>query len=113
MAERIGAEDTEKQDSKIVDLVREFADENTIHVYARSIVLNDAGDYLRMKGVELHTQAITLVTNMPKEYDVLIAFDTWSMKSAGLFTSTKKIRVSEKTTVFNISKEINKKESKK
>ncbi len=109
IAERIGAEDTDKQDSKIVEIVRELSDMNEIHIYARSIALNEAGDYMRMKGVELHTQAVTLVVNMPKEYDVLISFDMWSMKQAGLFTSEKKIKVGEKTKLSDIFKEIRKK----
>lgn len=109
MAERIGHEDTGKQDEKIVEIVRELADENIIHIYARSVVLNEYGDYLRMRGVEIHTQAVTLVVNMPHEYDAIIAFDTWSMKSAGLFQSDKKIKVGDKTKVFDIFKEIKKK----
>ena len=109
MAERIGHEDTSKQDEKIVEIARELGDENILHVYARSIVLNEHGDYLRAKGIELHTQAITLVVNIPHEYDAIIAFDKWSMKSAGLFQSDKKISVGEKTKVFDIFKEIKKK----
>ena len=108
MAERIGVDETESQDSKIVDLVRELADENILHIYAKSVVLNDAGEYIRMKGVEIHTQAITLVVNMPKKYDAIVAFDIWAMKSANLFESEKKIKVSQKTKVEGILKEIEK-----
>jgi hypothetical protein len=109
VAERIGVDETAEQDSKIVDIVREMADENIIHVYARSIVLNDAGDYLRMKGVELHTQAVTMVINMPHKYDAIIAFDMWGMKNSGLFEATKKIRITKDSTSLKISQAINKK----
>jgi hypothetical protein len=109
MAERIGHEDTGKQDEKIVEIARELGDENILHVYARSVVLNEYGDYLRMKGIEIHTQPVTLVVNMPHDYDAIIAFDTWSMKQANLFASDKKIKVGEKTKVFDIFKEIKKK----
>lgn len=110
--ERIGAEDTELQDSKIVEVVREFADENIIHVYARSIVLNEYGDYLRGKGIELHTQGITPIANMQNEFDVVIAFDVWGVKNSGQFKAEKKIRVGEKSTLISLSSEINKKEAK-
>lgn len=113
VAENIGVDETENQDSKIVEIVREFSDENEVHVYAKKIILNDAGDYLRMKGLGMHTQDITLVANMPQDFDVVIAMDAWAVKMAGQFDAKKKIRLSEKSTLISLSAEINKKETKK
>jgi hypothetical protein len=113
VAEIIGSEDTSDQDSKIVNIVREFSDENEVHVYAKKIILNDAGDYLRMKGLRMHTQDITLVTNMPQDFDVVIAMDAWAVKMAGQFDAKKKIRLSENSKLVSLSAEINKKETKK
>ena len=112
VAERIGSEDTSDQDSKIVNIVREFSDENEVHVFAQRITLNEDGDYLRMKGIGMHTQDITLVANMPQDFDVVIAMDTWGVKMAGQFDAKKKIRLSEKSTLISLSAEINKKEAK-
>jgi hypothetical protein len=110
--ERIGAEDTKLQDEKIVEFVRELADENIIHVYASSIVLNEYGDYLRAKGIELHTQSITPVANISQEFDVVVAFDVWGVKNSGQFQVEKKIRVSKESTLESLSNEINKKAEK-
>ena len=110
--ERIGAEDTELQDSKIVEIVREFADENIVHVYAQSIVLNEYGDYLRAKGIALHTQGVTPLGDIEKEFDVIIAFDVWGVKNSVQFQAEKKIRVGSDSTPESISSEIRKKEVK-
>lgn len=109
--EKIG--ENEKIDSKVKEIVKAFADENELHIYAKEVILNEIGEYIRMKGVIIHTQSVTLITNVPKEYDAILAFDAWAMKSAGLFNASKKIKVGEKTKLFDISRELNKKESAK
>jgi hypothetical protein len=110
--ERIGAEDTNAQDERIVEIVRELADENIVHVYASSVVLNEYGEYLRAKGIELHTQGGTSVADMQNEFDVIIAFDIWGVKNSRQFQAPKKIRVQEDSTLMSLVSEINKKEEK-
>jgi hypothetical protein len=111
--ERVGAEDTNAQDERIVEIVRELADENIVHVYASSVVLNEYGEYLRAKGIELHTQGGTSVADMQNEFDVIIAFDIWGIKNSRQFQAPKKIRVQEDSTLMSLVSEINKKEEKK
>lgn len=105
LAESIGVD--ESIDSKIIEIVREFSDGNEIHTYSKEFTLGESGEYLRMKGVKIHTQAITLVATMPEEYDAVIAFDEWAVKNVAQFKTEKKIRASEKSDLLSISDTIN------
>lgn len=111
LAENIGVD--EAVDTKIKSIVREFADDGEIHTYSRQFVMSESGDYIRSKGVTINTFEGTLVALIPKEFDAIIAFDTWAMKHSASFISDKKIRVTEKASDISLIKEINSKTSKK
>jgi hypothetical protein len=111
VAENIGVD--ENVDSKIINIVREFSDDIDIHTYSRQFILNESGEYLRMKGIAVHNHAVTLTADMPQEYFAIIAFDVWAVKSTGMFTADKKIRVGEKTSSISIIKELNAEDKKK
>lgn len=110
IAEEIGV--NEEVDSKIKGIVREFSDDSEIHTYSRKFYLSEDGEYLRMKGVEIHTIETTLVATIPKEYDAIIAFDNWAKKESASFSSAKKILVTDKATDRSLIEEINEKEVK-
>lgn len=110
LAESIGTNDV--VDEKIVGIVREFSDDSEIHTYSRKFVLGDAGEYIRIKRVAIHTLESTLVANMQNEYDALVAFDDWAIKASAPFVSEKKIRVTDNASVISLIKEINGKQIK-
>lgn len=105
LAENIGVD--EAIDTKIQGIVREFSDDSEIHTYSRQFVMSAVGEYIRAKGIAIHTFEGTLVALIPKEYDAIIAFDAWAMKNSAPFTSEKKIRVTEKADGISLIKEIN------
>lgn len=109
VAENIGVD--EKVDSKIIEIVREFSDEMDIHTYSRQFLLNESGEYLRMKGIAVHNQAVTLTSDMPQEYFAIITFDVWAIKNSAQFKAEKEIRVQEDSQLINLIRE-NKKEEK-
>lgn len=107
LAESIGTD--EAVDSKIKGIVREFSDDNEVHTYSSRFELSEAGEYIRMKGVAIHTLGTTLVATMPQEYGAIIAFDEWAKKASAPFVSEKKILVTEKANDISLIKEINSK----
>ena len=87
VAEYVGREGHELTDEKIQVFVRRFNDENEIHVYCKEFILNEAGDYVRSKGVQIHTAENGSIIYAPKEYDNVIALDDWANQNIALFTA--------------------------
>lgn len=83
IAEYIGKEETEQNDSKIVDFVRAARDTSEIYFYTKQFILNKYGEYLRTKGV--HIYSITDLALMPQEYDKIVATDAWAKTVARQF----------------------------
>jgi len=110
LVEKVGVD--EIVDAKLIKLAREYCDDNIVSFYSREFVLNQAGEYLRAKGVNIYIQSVTLMSSIPNEQDVIVAFDVWGVKNSGSFQAGKKIRVSEESSLKSIIGEINKKEIK-
>lgn len=87
VAEYIGREGHELTDEKIQVFVRRFNDENEIHVFCKEFILNEAGDYIRSKGVQIHTVENGSVIYAPKEYDNVVALDDWANQNIAMFTA--------------------------
>lgn len=89
LVEFVGREGNEFTDEEIVKFVRQYSDDNEIHLYCRECVMNQAGEYIRMKGVNIHNMASMTIMNAPKKYDIINGFDEWANQNMGMFETTK------------------------
>ncbi|MDY0388410.1 MAG: hypothetical protein RBT65_15070, partial [Methanolobus sp.] len=87
VAEFVGREGHELTDEKMQVFVRRFSDENEIHVYCKEFLLNESGDYIRAKGVQIHTAENGSIIYAPKEYDNVVALDDWANQNIAMFTA--------------------------
>lgn len=88
IAEYVGKEGFEENDRKVVQRVRECHEGNEVHLFCQNCFMNEAGDYIRMKGIMIHpieSQAI----GFPTEYDEIIKIDEWATQNSAQFTSLK------------------------
>jgi len=83
IAEFVGKEETEQNDAKIVDFVRAAVDTSEIHFYSKQFILNKHGEYIRTKGVKIHSPED--LSMMPMEYDKIVATDSWAKTVARQF----------------------------
>lgn len=81
--EYIGKEGFELSDEKIVNFVKRYSDDNEIHVYCRDCFMNESGEYIRMKGVIIHTEMFPNIPEYPMEK--AMAFDDWGMEASKSF----------------------------
>jgi len=75
MSEFIGRPNTEASDKKIVEFVRKYSDFNEIHIYCTDLILNENGEYIRMKQPKIFHEFAS-VSN--QKYDKIIAVDQWA-----------------------------------
>jgi len=74
--EYVGKEGFEESDQKLVDCVRRYKDGSEMHLLCKDLIMNEAGDYVRMKGVEIHTSlGVNLLVDA--NFDEIMAFDEW------------------------------------
>jgi len=85
--EYVGREGFEESDKKIVDYIRTYNDFNEIHVLCREFILNDTGEYIRAKGIDVHTTENNSVVNAPKDYDEIVAVDQWANANIAMFNT--------------------------
>lgn len=85
--EFVGRDGFQQTDEKLQEFVRKFNDLNEIHIYCKQFVLNEAGDYIRSKGVNIHTAENGSVVNAPREFDEIVAMDSWANQNIAMFTT--------------------------
>ena len=84
VAEYVGKEGFEENDRKVVQAVRESCDGNEVHLFCRNCFMNEAGDYIRMKGVIFHPMESQAV-GFPTEYDEIVKIDQWATQNSAQF----------------------------
>ena len=78
VVEFVGKEGFELSDEKIRMYVHRYSDDAEIHLYAKECVMNETGEYIRSKGVQIHIAENGSIINAPKEYDNIITYDAWA-----------------------------------
>lgn len=84
VAEYVGKEGFEENDRKVVQAVRESCDGNEVHLFCRNCFMNEAGDYIRMKGVIFHPME-SQAFGFPTEYDEIVKIDQWATQNSAQF----------------------------
>ena len=92
--EFVGRPDTETTDRKIVEFIRAYADFNEIHVYCSDLVLNETGEYIRMKQLKVFHEFARV---SDEDYDKIMAVDPWAKKQVSMMnkSETKKEEMKE------------------
>ena len=88
VVENIGKEGHELTDEKVQIFIRRFNDDNEIHIYCKELILNETGEYVRSKGVQVHTAENGSIVFAPKTYDTIIAMDSWANQNIGMFVAS-------------------------
>lgn len=79
--EFVGRPETEASDKKIVEFVRAYSDFNEIHLYCSDLVLNETGEYIRMKQLKVFHDFAQVSS---EEYDKILAVDPWAKKQVSM-----------------------------
>lgn len=85
VVEYIGKENFELSDEKIRLYVHRYSDDAEIHLYCKECIMNEAGDYVRSKGVQIHTAENGSIVYAPKDYDHIITYDEWANHNIAMF----------------------------
>lgn len=95
--ENINNDESEKE-KLVKDLAKQVVGVFEVSVMAKNIVLNEVGEWLRMKGASLYNTEAFIT--MPKEYDIVVMMDEWAEATAGMIQSQKKIRFAHGISLF-------------
>lgn len=101
VVEFVGRDGFQQTDEKLQEFVRQLNDLNEIHIYCKQFVLNEVGDYIRSKGVTIHTAENGSVVNAPREFDEIVTMDSWANQNVSMFKakSTAKHETKEEVSI--------------